>query len=78
MRRGRVFSFWGSKSVDFAKHLDFDKRLSTVDDLQLEAQVIDCRYRELFKVHDECTELGFAVHHLIHLDVHSTRPIFCH
>ena len=57
-------------------HNDFDTLSSTVDDLQLDAQVIDRRYREFFKVRDKCTELGSAPQHLIHFDVHATRPTF--
>ena len=48
----------------------FEKLISAVDDLQLDAQVIDRRHRYFFKVHDECTGLGSAVQHFIDFDVH--------
>ena len=55
-------------------HCDVDRLLSTVDDLQLDAQVIDRRYKELFKEHNERTLLGAAVQHFTHFDVHAARP----
>ena len=78
MRCGRTSEFWGRKSVILQMHSDIYKLFSTVDDLQLDAHVIDRSYRELFKVHEECTELGSAVRRLINFDVHATGPFFCH
>ena len=60
----------------FQMHQDFDKLFSVVDDLSLDANVIDQRFGAMFSKHEPDTQMYEAISHLAHFGLHSTRPIF--